>query len=278
VNGHVPPLDPETGKPSRSNARYALNVTAIIVAAGTVLLQFGGRAALVFTLGLDFAMENLELRDGLEAVLAYAPSIRPGGELALFVLAWTAMKVFCLDAMGVDGGSMVAVAMAAVATAAVVVTTAAVATEVVATATVVVTMVAVATAAAAAKTATTATTAAVMTAAAVTVAAAAEPTAVAATVKALTTAATMAASVVVAATVTATAVGGKDIGGDSDGGGHRQQPTNIGSEDTVAVATAMETAAAGAATTATGAPTTAPGFGADEIAFATSWEGCGCRL
>ena len=32
--------------------------------------------------------------------------------------------------------------------------------------------------------------------------------------------------------------------------GHRQQSTKIGSEDTVAVATAMETAAAGAATTA----------------------------
>jgi hypothetical protein len=46
----------------------------------------------------------------------------------------------------------------------------------------------------------------------------------------------------------------------------------------VAVATAMETAAAGAATTAAGAPTTAPGISADGIAFATAWEGCGCRL
>jgi hypothetical protein len=88
----------------------------------------------------------------------------------------------------------------------------------------------------------------------------------------------MAASVVAAAIVTATAVGSEDIGGDSDGGGHRQQSTNIGSEDTVAVATAMETAAAGAAKTATGAPMTAPGVGADGIAFAIAWEGCGCRL
>jgi hypothetical protein len=46
----------------------------------------------------------------------------------------------------------------------------------------------------------------------------------------------------------------------------------------VAVATAMETAAAGAATTAAGVPTTAPGIGADGIAFATAWEGCGCWL
>ncbi len=61
-------------------------------------------------------------------------------------------------------------------------------------------------------------------------------------------------------------------------GGHRQQSTKIGSEDTVAVATAMETAAAVAATTATGVPTTALGIGADGIAFATAWEGCGCWL
>jgi hypothetical protein len=80
----------------------------------------------------------------------------------------------------------------------------------------------------------------------------------------------MAASVVAAATVAATAVGSEDIGGDRDGGGHRQQSTNIGSEDMVVVATAMETAAAGAATTAAGMPMTAPVIGTDGIAFATA--------
>ncbi len=79
-------------------------------------------------------------------------------------------------------------------------------------------------------------------------------------------------------TVTATAVGGNDNSGNSDCRGHRQQSTKIGSKDTVAVATAMETAAAGAATTAAGMPTTALGIGADEIAFPTAWEGCGCWL
>ncbi len=64
----------------------------------------------------------------------------------------------------------------------------------------------------------------------------------------------------------------------SDGWGHRQQSTKIGSKDTVAVATAMETAAVGAATTAAGTPTTALGVCADGIAFATAWEGCGCWL
>ncbi len=40
-------------------------------------------------------------------------------------------------------------------------------------------------------------------------------------------------------TVTATAVGGDDNCGNSDVRGHRQQSTKIGSEDTVAVATAI---------------------------------------
>ncbi len=111
-----------------------------------------------------------------------------------------------------------------------------------------------------------------------TVVAVAELTAVAVTTKAVTMAATMAAIVVAAATVTATVVSGKDISGNSDGGGHRQQSTIIGSEDMVAVATAMETAHAGAAKTATGTPTTAPSVGAEGIAFATTWEGCGCWL
>jgi hypothetical protein len=70
----------------------------------------------------------------------------------------------------------------------------------------------------------------------------------------------MAVSVVGVAILAATAVSGKDIGGDSNGKGHRQQSTNIGSKDTVGVATAMETAAAGAATTATGSPTIALGI------------------
>jgi hypothetical protein len=38
---------------------------------------------------------------------------------------------------------------------------------------------------------------------------------------------------------TATTVGSDDNGGNSNGRGHRQQSTKIGSEDTVAVATAI---------------------------------------
>ncbi len=112
----------------------------------------------------------------------------------------------------------------------------------------------------------------------VAVAAAAELTAVVATTKAVTMAATMVAIVVAVATVTTTAVGGKDIGSGSNGGRHRQQSTIIGSKDTAVVATAIETAHAGAAMTAAGTPTTALGIGAGRIAFATTWEGCGCWL
>ncbi len=79
-------------------------------------------------------------------------------------------------------------------------------------------------------------------------------------------------------TVTAPSVGGYNNGGNKYGRGHRQQSTKIGSKDTVVVATAIETAAVGAATTATGASMTALGIGADGIAFATAWEGCGCWL
>ena len=66
-----------------------------------MLLRIGGRAALVSALGLDFATDNPELKDGLENVLQYASTIGTESELALFILAWTAVKVFCFDAGGV---------------------------------------------------------------------------------------------------------------------------------------------------------------------------------
>jgi hypothetical protein len=53
-------------------------------------------------------------------------------------------------------------------------------------------------------------------------------------------------------------------------GGTDNNQHKIGSKDMVAVGTAMETAAPGAATTAMGMPTTALGIGADGIAFAAA--------
>ena len=100
-NGYVPEIDQETGKPEKSDAQTAVTITAFVVAAGAVALRIGGRAALVSALGLDFATENPELRDGLDSVLNYASTIGTEAELGLFILAWTAVKVFCFDAGGV---------------------------------------------------------------------------------------------------------------------------------------------------------------------------------
>lgn len=100
-NGYVPQIDEETGKPEKSDAQTAVTITAFVVAAGAVALRIGGRAALVSALGLDFATENPELRDGLDNVLSYASTIGTEAELALFILAWTVVKVFCFDAGGV---------------------------------------------------------------------------------------------------------------------------------------------------------------------------------
>jgi uncharacterized membrane protein YdjX (TVP38/TMEM64 family) len=101
----VPPIDPDTGLPSSQSSsdggKSALTNTAFVVAGGAVLLRIGGRAALVSALGLDFASENPELRDGLDTVLNYADSVGIQSELALFVLAWTFVKVLCFDAGGV---------------------------------------------------------------------------------------------------------------------------------------------------------------------------------
>ena len=100
-NGYVPEINEETGKPEKSDAQTAVTITAFVVAAGAVALRIGGRAALVSALGLDFATENPELRDGLDNVLNYASTIGTEAELGLFILAWTAVKVFCFDAGGV---------------------------------------------------------------------------------------------------------------------------------------------------------------------------------
>ncbi|KAK1735285.1 TVP38/TMEM64 family membrane protein [Skeletonema marinoi] len=100
-NGYVPAINEETGKPEKSDAQTAVTITAFVVAAGAVALRIGGRAALVSALGLDFATENPELRDGLDNVLNYASTIGTEAELGLFILAWTAVKVLCFDAGGV---------------------------------------------------------------------------------------------------------------------------------------------------------------------------------
>lgn len=99
-NGFVPELDDE-GNPIKSDSKAALTLTAFFVAAGAVALRVGGRAALVSSLGLDFVTENPSIKENMDSVLNYAGSLDPVTEGALFIAAWTAVKVLCFDAGGV---------------------------------------------------------------------------------------------------------------------------------------------------------------------------------
>ena len=94
-------IDEETGKPTKSDSKLALTLSAFVVAAGAVTLRVGGRAALISGLGLDFAAENPELKENMDQFLAYASSLGIGTEALLFVLAWTIVKVFCFDTGGI---------------------------------------------------------------------------------------------------------------------------------------------------------------------------------
>ena len=100
-NGIVPELDPETGKPIKSDGKSALTLTAFVVAFGAVVLRVGGRAALVSGLGLNFAQDNPELKDSIDMVLSNAAELSLPVEAALFILGWTFVKVFCFDAGGI---------------------------------------------------------------------------------------------------------------------------------------------------------------------------------
>lgn len=100
-NDLVPEIDPETGKPIKSDSKAALTLTAFVVAAGAVTLRVGGRAALVSAVGLDFANDNPDLKANMDQILNYASSMDQGLEVLAFVAAWTLVKVFCFDAGGV---------------------------------------------------------------------------------------------------------------------------------------------------------------------------------
>jgi uncharacterized membrane protein YdjX (TVP38/TMEM64 family) len=99
--GFVPEVNPETGLPLKSDSKAAVTLTAFCVAAGAIALRLGGRAALISAVGLDFAQSNPELKEQLTSLLDYADAMNDGTELALFFLAWAAVKVFCFDAGGI---------------------------------------------------------------------------------------------------------------------------------------------------------------------------------
>mmetsp|Transcript_20731 Transcript_20731/g.49227 ORF Transcript_20731/g.49227 Transcript_20731/m.49227 type:complete len:636 (-) Transcript_20731:82-1989(-) len=100
--GLVPEIDEETGKPVKGgDSKTAVTITAFAVAAGAVILRIGGRAALVSAVGLDFLTDNPELQQQMTQVLDYSETVDPAVKAGLFWLAWTGVKVFCVDAAGV---------------------------------------------------------------------------------------------------------------------------------------------------------------------------------
>jgi uncharacterized membrane protein YdjX (TVP38/TMEM64 family) len=78
---------------SPSKAAFVASATAVIL--GTIVLRFGGRAALVSILGLDM-MADLGIDDKVDDFVAYANSLGPLTVLG-FLGAWIVAKVFLLD-------------------------------------------------------------------------------------------------------------------------------------------------------------------------------------
>ena len=100
ANGLVPELD-EEGNPIKSDGKFALTATAFVVTFGAIALRIGGRAALVSAVGLDFIADNPELQSQMTEFLDFTETMDPLLKAALFISAWTLVKVFCVDAGGV---------------------------------------------------------------------------------------------------------------------------------------------------------------------------------
>ena len=78
---------------SPSKAAFVASATAVIL--GTIVLRFGGRAALVSILGLDM-MADMGIDDKVDDFVAFANSLGPLTVLG-FLGAWIVAKVFLLD-------------------------------------------------------------------------------------------------------------------------------------------------------------------------------------
>ena len=66
-----------------------------------VALRIGGQTTLISAIGLDFVLENPELKESLDYVLETAASLDPWAQGGLFLAAWTAVKMLCFDVRGV---------------------------------------------------------------------------------------------------------------------------------------------------------------------------------
>ena len=75
---------------------FATLLSVGFVAVAVTVLRFGGRAAFVSFLGLDF-MVDADIKSKLDEFLSYFQRLGTTADFALFLAGWTVAKTFCID-------------------------------------------------------------------------------------------------------------------------------------------------------------------------------------
>jgi len=101
-HGFFDDVDEDITAEERRNAerKTVLVIAACIPSVIAVALRVGGRAAVVSTLGIDFASYNPDRKNQIDSFSSLLHDSGPF-EPVLFILAWIVVKVFCFDAGGV---------------------------------------------------------------------------------------------------------------------------------------------------------------------------------
>lgn len=103
--GDAPESDPITGniitvideEKKKNDSKFALSLTAFVVAVGVITLRIGGRTALLSVVGLDFITENNEFKDNLNMILQYTDDMDIILKFLVFLSGWIFIKVLCFD-------------------------------------------------------------------------------------------------------------------------------------------------------------------------------------
>jgi uncharacterized membrane protein YdjX (TVP38/TMEM64 family) len=80
--------------------RQSTIISVTLIAMTAAVLRFGGRAAFVSLLGLDF-IKNEEIASQIDQFLAYFKGFGTAEGLAVYFLAWLVVKTLCLDGLTV---------------------------------------------------------------------------------------------------------------------------------------------------------------------------------
>ena len=90
----------EGERPMDSSSSDGLDFATLLsigfVAVAVTVLRFGGRAAFVSFLGLDFMMDS-NIKSNLDEFLSYFQGLGTVADFALFLAGWTVAKTFCID-------------------------------------------------------------------------------------------------------------------------------------------------------------------------------------